>query len=91
MSEFTHGTVLCDISLVVSLDLFGKDKLIILEADLSLLPKLAIAEGKTWLKASFHYLLNEDQEQTNLLLKLFSEIKISEPVTLNSVDIKKMI
>ena len=73
------------------IDLFGKDKLILLEADLSLLPKLAIAEGKTWLEASFHYLLNEDQEQTKLLLKLFSEIQTSEPVTLNSVDIKKTI
>ena len=70
-------------------EIFGKDKLVLLEADLSLLPKLAVAEEKIWLETSFHYLLNEDQEQTNLLLKLFSEIQVSEPVTLNSKDIKK--
>ena len=70
-------------------ELFVKDKLVLLEADLSLLPKLALAEEKTWLETSFHYLLNEDQEQTNLLLKLFSEIQASEPVTLSSDDIKK--
>ena len=70
-------------------EVFGKDNLALIEADLSLLPKIALAKDKTWLETSFHFLLDEDQEQTKLLLKLFSEINISKPTTLRSEDIKK--
>ena len=71
-------------------EFLGRDSLLVIEADLSILPKLTVNKEITWLEASFNYLINEDQEQTDLLLKLFSEIKASEPTTLSGAVLKNM-
>ena len=66
------------------IDVLGKDSLIFIEADLSLLPQIAAQKGASWLQTSSSYLISEDQKQNELIAKLFLELNAPAPMTLSS-------
>jgi len=74
-----------------AIDILGEDSLIFVEADLSLLPKIAAQKGGSWLQTSSSYLINEDRKQTELISKLFLELNAPVPVTLSSEIVDNII
>jgi len=66
-----------------TISLLGSDCLIFVEADLSTIPQIAARNDAGWLKTSVNYLIDEDEKQTELLTKLFSELNAETPITLN--------
>ena len=65
-------------------NILGKDSLIFIEADLSLLPQVAAQKDASWLQTSSSYLISEDQKQNELIAKLFLELNAPTPMTLSS-------
>ena len=56
----------------------------LIEADLSLLPKLADTNLISWLAGTKHYLIDEDQKQTELVSQLLFKFKADAPETVSS-------
>ena len=64
--------------------MLGKESLIFVEADLSMLPQIATLEGGAWLQSCSSYIVNENNEQTKLIAQLFSELKANAPIALST-------
>ncbi len=67
-----------------TLEEFISDRLVLIEADLSLLPKLADTNHISWLAGTKHYLIDEDQKQTELVSQLLLKFKADTPETVSS-------
>ena len=67
-----------------TLEEFISDRLVLVEADLSLLPKLADTNHISWLAGTKHYLIDEDQKQTELVSQLLLKFKADTPETVSS-------
>ena len=66
------------------LNLLGDKHLIFVEADLSMLAKLATKNEAAWLTKSAHYIIDEDEKQTELVTKLFQKFHIEAPKIISS-------
>lgn len=66
------------------IDILGKDSLIFVAADLSLLPQIAAQKDASWLQTSSSYLISDDQKQNELIAKLFLKLNAPAPMTLSS-------
>ena len=66
------------------LNLLGDKHLIFVEADLSMLAKLATKNEAAWLTKSAHYIIDEDEKQTELVTKLFQKFQIEAPKIISS-------
>ena len=66
------------------LNLLGDKHLIFVEADLSMLAKLATKNEAAWLTKSAHYIIDEDEKQTELVTKLFQKFHIETPKIISS-------
>ena len=71
-------------SIETLLNLLGDKHLIFVEADLSMLARLATKNEASWLTKSAHYIIDEDEKQTELVTKLFQKFHINEPKIINS-------
>ena len=71
-------------SIETLLNLLGDKHLIFVEADLSMLARLATKNEASWLTKSAHYIIDEDEKQTELVTKLFQKFHIKEPKIINS-------
>ena len=67
-----------------TLEEFISDRLVLVEADLSLLPKLADTNHISWLAGTKHYLIDDDQKQTELVSQLLFKFKADAPETVSS-------
>ena len=66
------------------LALLGDKHLIFVEADLSMLARLATEKEASWLTKSAHYIIDEDEKQTELVTKLFQKLHIEAPKIISS-------
>ena len=48
-----------------------------------MIPQIAEQNDAGWLKTSVNYLINDDNKQTELLTKLFSELNATVPIALD--------
>jgi len=71
-------------SIETLLNLLGDKHLIFVEADLSMLARLATKNEASWLTKSAHYIIDEDEKQTELVTKLFQKFHIKEPKIISS-------
>ena len=71
-------------SIESTIDMLGRESLIFVEADLSMLSQIATLEGGAWLQSCSSYIVNENNEQTKLIAQLFSELKANAPIALST-------
>ena len=71
-------------------NLFGDDRLIFIEADLSVLGSLAAKNDVSWLAKSANYIIDEDAKQTELIAELFQKFKADVPTAVSSSIIEQI-
>ena len=71
-------------------NLFGDDRLIFIEADLSVLASLAAKNDVSWLAKSANYIIDEDAKQTELIAELFQKFKADVPTAVSSSIIEQI-
>lgn len=62
----------------------AKEQLVLIEADLSMLANVALDTEVAWLQTSSNFIIDEDEEQTELVSELFKQINAKVPVRINS-------
>ncbi len=58
--------------------------MVLIEADLAMLANLALDSEAAWLKKSSNFIIDEDEEQTELVCKLFKQIDAKIPKRISS-------
>ena len=70
---------------------FGNECLVLIEADLAMLANLALDSEAAWLKKSSNFIIDEDEEQTELVCKLFKQIDAKIPKRISSKILEDVI
>ena len=62
----------------------ANEQLVLIEADLSMLANVALDTEVAWLQTSSNFIIDEDEEQTELVSELFKQINAKVPVRIES-------